>query len=381
MVDIINKQCLYDGCNTQPSYGNKGDKKASYCYIHKKDGMVNIISKRCLYDGCNTQPSYGNKGDKKASYCYIHKKDGMVNIISKRCLYDGCNIRPSYGNKGGKKASYCSIHKKDGMVNVVDKHCVYDGCLIRANYGCLFKSPQHCFRHKQKNEYPIRKINPKCSSKGCKSLPFYTNQKDNYPIRCEKHQLPDDINVVEKACINCGLDSFIKTDTKLCDSCFDFKIKKVHKAKETRVKNVLDANSIAYTSYDKVIDSSCNIYRPDFVIDLDKFVIIIEVDENQHKSYPCRCEHIRMISIFQSFGATPVVFIRYNPDDYSYNGKKIKYNKSREKVLLGTIRGLSNRERLDDSLSAIHLFYDGFDGTINRMRIDYEAMNTKMIAE
>jgi hypothetical protein len=264
------------------------------------------------------------------------------------------------------------------MVDVVSKKCIFQDCKTRVRYGPLFKKLIHCGKHKQKNEYFGTKINPKCLSKDCKTQPFYTNQKDNYPIRCEEHQLPDDINVIEKSCVNCGLDSFIKTDTKLCDSCFDFKVKKVHKAKETRVKNVLDANSVVYTSYDKVIDPSCNIYRPDFVIDLVKFVIIIEVDENQHKSYPCDCEHIRMISLFQTFGGTPVVFIRYNPDDYKFNNKKIKYNKSREKVLLGTIKGLSNRELMPDQLSIIHLFYDGFDGKIERVKLDYEAMNIQV---
>ena len=34
-------------------------KDAQYCCKHKPVGYVDVISKRCIYDGCETLPSYG----------------------------------------------------------------------------------------------------------------------------------------------------------------------------------------------------------------------------------------------------------------------------------------------------------------------------------
>lgn len=59
-------------------------------------------------------------------------------------------------------------------------------------------------------------------------------------------------------------------------------------------------------------------------------MIIVECDENQHGSYACECELGRMITLFQDYGGMPVVFIRYNPDNYisasneKFSGSSIK---------------------------------------------------------
>ena len=55
--------------------------------------------------------------------------------------------------------------------------------------------------------------------------------------------------------------------------------------------------------------------RPDFMFDLGGWVVIVEVDEHQHKTNAPECEQRRMTEIFATVGR-PVVFIRFNPDDY-----------------------------------------------------------------
>ena len=53
--------------------------------------------------------------------------------------------------------------------------------------------------------------------------------------------------------------------------------------------------------------------------------IIIEVDENQHKSYECSCDNKRIMELSQDIGHRPIVFIRFNPDDYvDQEGKNVK---------------------------------------------------------
>ena len=47
---------------------------------------------------------------------------------------------------------------------------------------------------------------------------------------------------------------------------------------------------------------------------------MIEVDENQHVEYDCSCENRRLMEISQDVGHRPVVFVRFNPDDYFTEG-------------------------------------------------------------
>ena len=74
---------------------------------------------------------------------------------------------------------------------------------------------------------------------------------------------------------------------------------------------------------DKIIQGGCSKRRPDLLLDLGNQIIIIEVDENQHTDYDCSCENKRIMELSQDIGHRPIVFIRFNPDDYDKNGKKI----------------------------------------------------------
>ena len=57
--------------------------------------------------------------------------------------------------------------------------------------------------------------------------------------------------------------------------------------------------------------------RPDILIDCGTHVIIVEVDENCHKSYESTCENKRICELYQDLGFANIVFIRFNPDSYT----------------------------------------------------------------
>jgi hypothetical protein len=142
---------------------------------------------------------------------------------------------------------------------------------------------------------------------------------------------------------------------------------KQFKSKEDRVLKLCEKKFGKPTLYDKVIDGNCSKARPDIVYDMETHVVIIEVDENQHKnSNYCReGEYFRMISIFNSYGGTPVIFIRYNPDSYKdIKGEKDKIdNIKREEILLKWIE--KARDNIPKSLcNIIYLFYDGYNKKI-----------------
>lgn len=59
--------------------------------------------------------------------------------------------------------------------------------------------------------------------------------------------------------------------------------------------------------------------RPDIVMKFDSFHVIIEVDENQHKSYCHKKEMTRKTAVINDIDG-PVVYIHFNPDSYTFNG-------------------------------------------------------------
>ena len=67
---------------------------------------------------------------------------------------------------------------------------------------------------------------------------------------------------------------------------------------------------------DKKIDGGCSKRRPDLFLDLGYQVVIVEVDENQHVDYDCSCENKRIMQISQDINHRPLIFIRFNPDEY-----------------------------------------------------------------
>jgi hypothetical protein len=70
MVDVKSKKCVEMGCETIPHFNNKGESKALYCALHKKDGMVNVINKRCKSEWCFTQVQ--EKYDGYCLHCFMH---------------------------------------------------------------------------------------------------------------------------------------------------------------------------------------------------------------------------------------------------------------------------------------------------------------------
>ena len=75
---------------------------------------------------------------------------------------------------------------------------------------------------------------------------------------------------------------------------------------------------------DKKIQDGCSRRRPDLLLNLGTYAIIIEVDENQHSDYDIICENKRLMEISQDLNHIPIVVIRFNPDKYiKSNGKKV----------------------------------------------------------
>jgi hypothetical protein len=128
------------------------------------------------------------------------------------------------------------------------------------------------------------------------------------------------------------------------------------------VKALLEAaTDLDKPKHDEIIAGGCYKYRPDFLYDATTHHVVVEVDEDQHDSYNPECERVRMISILEAVG-TRCIFIRYNPDAFHIDGKKVDMSEEkRHELLLKTVRECMKPSFDSETVIAdvVYLYYDG----------------------
>jgi len=152
---------------------------------------------------------------------------------------------------------------------------------------------------------------------------------------------------------------------------------------KTKEKSVVDFVIEQFYNFswisDKKVSDGCSRRRPDLFLDLGFQLIIIEVDENQHNTYDCSCENKRLMEISKDVGHRPVIFIRFNPDEYinkdsqiikscwklNNNGiiqiqqNKLKEWNERLEVLKNQIEYWCNEEnKTEKTIETIQLFFN-----------------------
>jgi len=314
--------CIYTGCKVYPNYNVEGERKPLYCSKHKSDRMVNVISKTCIHPGCKVIPIYNLEGETKALYCSEHKLDGMVDVKNKKCIHPGCKVQPVYNLEGERKPLYCFAHKSDGMIDVISKKCIHPGCKVRPNYNVEGETKAiYCFAHKSDGMIDVK--NKTCIHPGCKVQPNYNVEGEPRAIYCSEHKLDGMVNVVSKTCISewCLTQVSEKYDG-YCVFCYMnlFPDKPISRNYKTKEYSVVEYVKSKFTNVDWVADKTirggCSKRRPDLLLDLGYQIVIIEIDENQHINYGSNCETKRIMEISQDLGDRPIVFIRFNPDEY-----------------------------------------------------------------
>jgi hypothetical protein len=348
MTNVIEKRkCEIEGCKKQPTYNFEGENKPLFCKEHKEESMVNIRDRKCEVEGCNKIPNFNYEGETKGKFCKNHKEDCMVDVKHKCCKHIGCKIQPIFNFEGEITAKYCEKHKESGMVNVKDKICDKEGCKTRAHFGYCGQSISYCNQHKL--DYMINKPKRRCIGseyEECKDEAIYGKGE---PTHCEVHKLQDEICWLVKKCTNCGRDKELLNKDDLCCICCDNPFyeesKRINKLKETIMvkylrKHIYGNEILA----DRIIDSTCNLYRPDILYDCGTHIVVVECDEYQHKKYNWQScssnrslEHMeekRMYEIMIAYGL-PAIFIRWNPDEFKVNGIIIKkYNNDKRLGML-----------------------------------------------
>ncbi len=322
MIDVKHKTCNFEGCKTRPNFNFAGETKGKFCNKHKLDRMIDVKNKTCNFKGCKTQPIYNFEGENKGKFCNEHKLDGMIDVINKTCNFEGCKTRPNYNFEGETKGKFCNEHKLDGMIDVKHKTCNFEGCKTLPSYNFKGETKRKfCNEHKLDGMIDI--ISKNCEFDGCKTRPSYNFEGENKVKFCNEHKLDGMINVKHKNCKTYLCSTLVgKKYEGYCLRCYintfpDKPISRNYRTKEKVVvdfiiENFKDLNIVL----DKTIQGGCSKRRPDILINLGHRIVIIEIDENQHIDYDCSCENKRIMEIYKDLEHRPIVFIRFNPDEY-----------------------------------------------------------------
>lgn len=269
---------------------------------------------------------HSTHGDKHIIYCKLCKIERGIQL-KKLPIYNNCEVYVC--KHDGLSGNECLSCKNELIINNKCKHNNKSDCSKCREYNqCNIKSIcihhidiKKCFDcgivdiccHDQNYRECI-----KCNvHKYCRHEKYYGICRQCYGVNLCKNEWCD--NRLNKKYNNYCLRCFIYMFPEL-------PIVQNYKTKE---KNVVDNIIKIYPNLswisDKKIDSGCSRRRPDLLLDANTYILIIEVDENKHSNYDCSCENKRLMEISQDLGHRPIVFIRFNPDDYiDSNGTKIK---------------------------------------------------------
>jgi hypothetical protein len=342
-------KCIYENnCDKWAMYNCETETQPIYCKMHKLENMIDLVnlSKLCIFEECKYYALYNYENEDKPLYCKFHKTENMECKIKQVCDFEDCDITASYNYPGQKTRLRCTKHKEEGMVDIKHYICIESDCETFASFNYEHeKKWLYCVKHKKDNMINLK--NPRCKFENC--MVDGNKKYDGYCLFCFIHLFPD------------------------------VEITRNYKTKE---KHVVDSIKNKFPDFtwisDKKIQDGCSNRRPDLVVDFGFNILIIEIDENQHRNY--NCENKRTMLISQDFNHRPIVLIRFNPDNYTNNknenilgcfkcdnkGLLIIRNKKdfekRLKVLYKQIEYWSNEKNINEkTLYIINLFYDNYD--------------------
>ena len=177
------------------------------------------------------------------------------------------------------------------MINVKDKTCLDCNKIPVFNIEGETKA-LYCSAHKKDGMIDVKHVNETCKSEWCSTR--VQEKYDGYCLFCYMNLFPDK------------------------------PVSRNYKTKEYAVvENIKTKFPTLNWIADKIVSGGCSKRRPDLLLDLGYQIVIVEVDENQHTEYDCSCENKRIMELSQDLGHRPIIFIRFNPDDYEKEGTSI----------------------------------------------------------
>jgi hypothetical protein len=334
--------CKFLDCAKNAIYNYVG-LKAKFCKDHKEDGMIDVKHKKCEHNKQKTKC----KECTPTAYC-SHGK------LKERCKLCGGSAFCEHGKRKDNCIecdgnSICEHKKqkrncKDCGGSAICEHGKYKNICIECGGSSL------CIHNKQKRyckecdgsafcEHGKYKIY--CSECDGASLCIHSKVK-HYCKECDGSAFCEHGKYKDK-CQQCGtglcqseacsiydnterpLAQHLVNGLKLCRNCYnhlvpgDAKPKTLVRKEQfvlAEIQRQLPELEDFFVLWDCPIDGGCSNKRPDMLYDFGIGCLVIEIDEDAHKSEDPSCREKRMCEIFLDLGERPLIFIRFNPDRY-----------------------------------------------------------------
>lgn len=144
-----------------------------------------------------------------------------------------------------------------------------------------------------------------------------------------------------------------------CRTCYyllhpDEESPKNRKKKEEYIVDIIRSH-FPFFIWDKTVPGGLFAFRPDGRMDCVTHVVIIEIDENQHRDRCMEKEIERIDKIFEDCGKRPMIVLRLNPDGYfDVNGSRQASCFSFDKKGIMAVMEEDFNERMDTFMNAVN---------------------------
>ncbi len=360
--------CCVTGCDERAQYVSRtfAERVPTHCEQHAKPrGDFFKFNRLCEVETCMTRASFApTRESKKPCRCAVHKLPTDINWEKKICATENCDKKPSFAPPG-KPAVRCKACRIGGDVDVNNDRCIecHEHQVSALIIGRESEGMQYCLTCAAKLgfEYKNGRV-PYCVRCKTAVARFGTvggRPRDaKYCGQCRDSNIHFDL--VHDMCEVCeATRPQLRNGRRLCLRCCinvfpDMKVARNYKLKQNAVDDFLkerfaDRVTIRHDrKIERIVPEAASAgagggfvpqefederpcassgRKPDVLIDMGEWVVVVEVDEGQHKqdSYKTSCENKRTMQIFDDLGRRPTVFIRFNPDNYvDAAGNKVK---------------------------------------------------------
>jgi hypothetical protein len=382
MQNVIDRKCQEPNCGKIPFFNFEGETKGIFCQAHAQENMHNVKDRKCQEPNCGKIPFFNFEGKKTGIFCQEHAKENMRNVKDRQCKELNCKLLASYNFEGKKGGIFCQEHAKENMQNVRDHRCQDPNCNIIASFNFENKKTGlFCKSHAHSGMINVR--SRLCKEDGCYVHAHYNYKGNKSGLYCKKHKKISMTDVVNTTCIYDWCDTVAgKKYEGYCFVCYvqtfpDKPIVRNYKTKERAVNDYIKEQfpDVTWISDKRTLDA-CSKKRPDLLLDLGYQILIIEIDENQHERYEEICENKRIMELSQDLQFRPIIFIRFNPDEYKNGESKItscwnytkkglmSVKKSKEKEWSNRLETLKEtveywmNNQIEKTIELVYLFYD-----------------------
>ena len=304
-------KCEIEECKNKVCYGIK-KKFATRCkqYGHAEKGMVFQPRTYCSHE----------RRHNKCEDC----KDDLI------CGFNDCENKSTYGKKQ-EFPTRCKIkeHQKEGMVVNPRVYCLHDRvCSIckecKGGSICLHnrilsrcrecKGSSFCLHNRIRSKCRECQGASICSHNRMRITCYICQPESNYfcirrysnGTRCTTIKNPK----YDKYCVACFVAVF-PDDSRTEKARIANEELKVRQYFNTTFPNRFIHNRQLFIADREKKCTSFN-RRLDFQAEFDDCVLVVEVDENQHKYYDPMDEELRIMQIYQNADKN-LIFIRFNP--------------------------------------------------------------------